>query len=88
MAVKLKPKLNKSNDEKPKIDERKVTEFIDKGSQPKKEIINNSNQSDHRMILRMPRWLLEKLDEKRLERIGTLSRNSLILEYIERCIRD
>lgn len=81
-------KLNKSNDEKPKIDERKVTEFISKGSQPKKEMINNSNQSDHRMILRMPRWLLEKLDEKRSERIGTLSRNSLILEYIERCIRD
>lgn len=86
MAVKLKP--NKSNDEKPKIDERKVAEFISKGSQTKKEITNNSEQSDHRMILRMPRWLLEKLDEKRLERIGTISRNSLILEYIEKCIRE
>lgn len=86
MAVKLKP--NKSYDEKSKIDERKVSEFISKGSQPKKEITNNSEPSDHRMILRMPRWLLEKLDQKRSERIGTLSRNSLILEYIEKCIRE
>lgn len=90
MAVKLKP--NKSSDDKPKIDERKVAEFIEKGSQPtqhtKKESTEKAGQPDYRMILRMPDWLREKIDVKRAERIGTLSRNSLILEYILRCIKE
>lgn len=67
------------------IDEKKVEEFIDKGS--KKTVKENSNKLDHRLTLRIPKWLMELIDEKRATRIGNISRNSLILEELEKSLR-
>lgn len=39
---------------------------------------------DHRLTLRLPKWLLNKIDEKRKQRIGTISRNLWILEILEK----
>jgi len=42
-----------------------------------------TTQDDHRLTLRIPRWLLHKIDVKRKERVGTISRNLWILERLE-----
>ena len=42
---------------------------------------------DHRLTLRIPKWLLEKVDEKRKERVGSISRNLWILELIEKATK-
>ena len=42
---------------------------------------------DHRLTLRIPQWLMAKVDEKRRERIGTISRNLWILELIEKACK-
>ncbi len=37
-----------------------------------------------RLTLRIPKWLMEKVDEKRKQRVGKISRNLWILEIIEK----
>ena len=32
-------------------------------------------QGDHRLTLRIPKWLMNKVDVKRKERVGAISRN-------------
>ena len=79
MTVKAKIK-------KAKVDDKKIDEFISKGgSHPEK---NDSDDGEHRLTLRIPKWLLEKIDEKRTEKIGKISRNLWILKQIERAIDD
>ncbi len=62
--------------------EKKIEQFISKGG----SIINNASEQedDHRLTLRIPKKLLTKIDVKRKERIGTISRNLWILEVIEK----
>jgi hypothetical protein len=73
MAVKIKS-------QKTAVDEKEVSKFIEKGGKiPTKE---NSNDLDHRLTLRVPTWLIKEIDIKREKRIGNISRNSLILEYM------
>lgn len=65
--------------------EKKVESFISKGGRLATEI--QENPDDHRLTLRIPKWLLDKVDSKRKERIGTISRNLWILETIDKATR-
>ena len=38
---------------------------------------------DHRLTLRIPQWLMSKIDNKRRHRVGKISRNLLILEILD-----
>jgi hypothetical protein len=63
-----------------------VDKFISKGG-----TLTNSfedNNTDHRLTLRIPKWLMEKVDLKRKERIGKISRNLWILEILERAAKE
>jgi len=62
--------------------EKKAEEFISKGG--KLAGAPATSDDDHRLTLRIPRWLLAKVDVKRKERVGTISRNLWILELIEK----
>ena len=42
---------------------------------------------DHRLTLRIPQWLMDKVDEKRKQRIGSISRNLWILEQLEKACK-
>lgn len=46
-----------------------------------------SNDDDHRMTLRIPKWLVAKIDIKRKQRVGKISRNLWILELIEKAVK-
>ncbi len=46
------------------------------------------DDGDHRLTLRLPKWLLEKIDQKRKLRVGNISRNLWILEQIEKSIEE
>jgi len=65
--------------------EKKIEEFITKGGKLAIEIENQSG--DHRLTLRIPKWLLDKIDAKRKNRIGTISRNLWILETIDKATK-
>jgi len=75
MAIKMKKS-------KPQVDDKKAQEFILKGG----GLPENENDGDHRLTLRMPKWLLEKIDQKRKLRLGSISRNLWILEQIEKSV--
>ncbi len=60
--------------EKPQKEER-VEKFIAKGGTLITEPENQ--KEDHRLTLRIPKWLMEKVDEKRKQRVGKISRNLL-----------
>lgn len=45
------------------------------------------NQEDHRLTLRIPQWLMDRVDVKRKERVGSISRNLWILETIEKACK-
>jgi len=68
--------------------EDKVQKFIAQGGTfagektPQKEM-----SDDHRLTLRIPQWLMDKVDEKRKERIGSISRNLWILEQLEKACK-
>lgn len=84
MALK---ELHKTNETKPVKVEKQVDEFISKGGTLAKPVQKTSDDN-HRLTLRMPQWLLEKIDVKRKERVGKISRNLWILETIEKAARD
>ena len=65
--------------------EKKIEEFILKGGSLAKEL--EAQQDDHRLTLRIPKKLIEKIDKKRKERNGTISRNLWILEVIDKATR-
>lgn len=43
----------------------------------------NENDNEHRLTLRIPKYLIDLIDIKRKDRVGKISRNLWILEVIE-----
>lgn len=82
MAVKelLKPAKNDAVK-----NEKKIEEFISKGGGLAN--VFEGQEGDHRLTLRIPKRLIEKIDRKRKERIGSISRNLWILEVIDKAAR-
>ena len=42
---------------------------------------------DHHLLLRIPKWLMAKVDVKRKQRVGKISRNLWILETLDEATR-
>ena len=81
MAIKTLVKNIKKESDK---SEKKVQEFIAHGGKLAIDDATHSQDDDHRLTLRIPKSLLDKVDVKRRQRIGTISRNLWILELIEK----
>lgn len=62
--------------------ESKVEGFISKGGTL--TTAPQEHENDHRLTLRIPKWLMDKVDAKRKQRVGKISRNLWILEVIEK----
>jgi len=60
-------------------------EILEKDAKPNNG--DNTLDTDHRLTLRIPKYLMEKIDIKRKQRVGKISRNLWILELIERATR-
>ncbi len=82
MAIK---ELKKSAEQTPVNIEKDVDKFISQGGTLAGTITHDNN--DHRLTLRIPKWLMDKIDVKRKERVGKISRNLWILETIERATK-
>ena len=68
--------------------EKEVEIFIAKGGIPAEAMTADLNQDDdHRMTIRIPKWLMAKIDIKRRERTGKISRNLWILETIDKATK-
>jgi hypothetical protein len=67
--------------------ERRVQDFIAQGGRLAIDDAAQNQDDDHRLTLRIPKSLLDKVDIKRRQRIGTISRNLWILELIEKATR-
>lgn len=65
--------------------EKNVENFIAKGGALPEEIVEGDD--DHRLTLRIPKSLMAKIDSKRKQRIGKISRNLWILETLDRATR-
>lgn len=78
MAIK---ELKKSVKVTPKKLEQNVDKFISKGGTLAE---STSIDGDHRLTLRIPKWLMNKIDVKRKQRVGKISRNLWILETLEK----
>lgn len=65
--------------------EKNVENFIAKGG-ALPEIVSESDD-DHRLTLRIPKSLMAKIDVKRRQRIGKISRNLWILEMIDKATK-
>lgn len=66
------------------MQEEKVQQFISQGGAVATSPMEQLVDGDHRLTLRIPKALLEKIDVKRKERIGSISRNLWILEQLEK----
>lgn len=66
------------------MEDKKVQQFISKGGSLAAGVEVSVAGEDHRLTLRIPKWLLDKVDAKRKQRIGTISRNLWILELIDK----
>lgn len=64
----------------------KVEKFISKGGTLAAHI--EATHDDHRLTLRIPCWLMNKIDTKRKERVGTISRNLFILEVLDKATKE
>lgn len=80
MVIKSKIQAPIVNDEE---NDKKVEEFITKSSNPKAK--KNKNKLSCRMTLRLPENLVEAIDQEIEKRIGSISRNSLIVEKLAMC---
>jgi len=65
--------------------EKNVEIFISKGGALATHEINLDE--DHRLTLRIPQSLMAKIDIKRKQRLGKISRNLWILEVIDKATR-
>jgi hypothetical protein len=65
--------------------EKKTHDFISKGGRLADDM--EVQDGDHRLTLRIPKELMAKVDVKRRERVGKISRNLWILELIEKATR-
>ena len=81
MAIK---ELKKAVKETPIKIEQNIDRFISKGGTLTQ---NMPIDGDHRLTLRIPKWLMEKIDVKRKGRVGKISRNLWILETLEKMTR-
>ncbi len=81
MAIK---ELKKDVKLTPQKDTKAADAFIAKGGSLVEDTFQNG---DHRLSLRIPKYLIDKVDEKRKNRVGKISRNLWILELIERSTR-
>lgn len=83
MAIKELKRLTAqtSKKEAPKKED-KVKKFISKGGTLAESF--EENNDDHRLTLRIPQWLMNKVDEQRKRRVGKISRNLMILEILEK----
>jgi hypothetical protein len=66
--------------------EDRVAHFISQGGSVPEQQIKTGVMLDHRMTLRIPKELLEQIDNKRKTRPGVVSRNLIILEAIEKYV--
>lgn len=69
-----------------KVKEERVEKFISQGGTLAQSFEEQSD--DHRLTLRIPRWLMDKVDTKRKGRVGKISRNLLILEILEQATKE
>lgn len=67
--------------------EAKINKFISKGGRFATHDIE-VEQGDHRLTLRIPKNIMDKIDVKRRGRIGKISRNLWILEVLEKATRE
>lgn len=82
MAIK---ELKKATKTSPFDLEKDVENFIAKGGALPEEI--SEMDDDHRLTLRIPKSLMAKIDVKRKQRIGKISRNLWILETLDKATR-
>ncbi len=80
MALK---ELHKSNKAKNSRVESKIKKFISKGGSLALDDMGEES-GDHRLTLRIPKALMDKVDNHRKKRVGKISRNLWILEIIEK----
>jgi len=64
--------------------EKEVEKFIAKGGSLSE---STDFDEDHRLTMRIPKWLMAKVDIKRKQRVGKISRNLWILEVIDRATK-
>ena len=83
MAIK---ELKKNVKPQPVHVEEKVKKFISKGGRLATEM--EESDDDHRLTLRIPQWLMDKVDSQRKRRVGKISRNLLILEILEKATQE
>ena len=80
MALK---ELRKTSKSKNSHVESKIKKFISKGGTLALDDMDEQ-QDDHRLTLRIPKALMDKVDARRKKRIGKISRNLWILEILEK----
>ena len=76
--------------QEPEKKEEQVQKFISQGGGVAVEENmqeGKNNEQDHRLTLRIPQWLMDKVDQKRKERVGSISRNLWILEQLEKACK-
>ena len=78
----LKELRKKTNAKNSRV-ESKIKKFISKGGTLALDGMDES-QEDHRLTLRIPKALMDKVDARRKKRIGKISRNLWILEILEK----
>ncbi len=64
-------------------DEKDVEKFIAKGGSLSQDFFEE-REDDHRLTLRIPKELVARIDAKRKQRIGKISRNLWILETLDK----
>ena len=80
----IKKKIEKT---KQQPSDKVIENFINHGGKTSVEVDHSlKNQEDMRFTLRIPKEMVEQIDNKRKKRIGHVSRNNWILEAIaEKC---
>jgi len=75
MSVKKKQMVHK-------IDEKLIENAINKGAKTKVESSQGEDEENILFTLRIPRSLMDKIDEMRKKKVGKVSKNQFILETL------
>lgn len=86
MAIKQLQKSTKTHVTEVKKSSASVDKFIAQGGTLAANI--KEAHDDHRLTLRIPCWLMDKIDLKRKERVGSISRNLFILETLDKAMKE
>jgi len=78
MAIKARIDTDKS-------EKKQIDEFISKGGSTSSSV-ENIEVEDHRLTLRIPKDLLDKLDSIRTKRTAKITRTVLILDMLEEAV--